>query len=81
MSGAECSNNAGNTLFYSDRKNCENIIGKCEDLSYNASSFIWSTEVGAEVSWHFKRKELYIQMHGGEGVNGLPLYLAVSAVR
>lgn len=32
-----------------DRKNCENVLGKLEDLSYNAASFVWTPEVGAKV--------------------------------
>lgn len=33
----------------SDRKNCENVLGKLEDLAYNAASFVWTPEVGAKV--------------------------------
>jgi hypothetical protein len=32
-----------------DRKNCENVLGKLEDLAYNAASFVWTPEVGAKV--------------------------------
>lgn len=32
-----------------DRKNCESILGKLEDLAYNAASFVWCPEVGAKV--------------------------------
>lgn len=37
------------TVIIIDRKNCENIHEKVQDLAYNAASFIWSPEMGAKV--------------------------------
>ena len=45
-----CSGFPGALSSSPDRKNCENVQGKPEDLAYNAASFIWCPEMGAKVS-------------------------------
>ena len=36
-------------VFCLDRKNCENVSDKPEDLTPNMTSFVWTPELGAKV--------------------------------
>ena len=36
-------------FLFLDRKNCENISDKPEDLTPNMTSFVWTPEFGAKV--------------------------------
>ena len=36
-------------LWFVDRKNCENVEGKPDDIGYNAASFVWCPDIGTKV--------------------------------
>lgn len=65
--------NPNQRAFDIDRKNCENIQGKPEDVAYNATSFVWCPKVGAKLVLRINC--LSTEFSSQKGVKGLPLHI------
>eukprot|EP00731_Ephydatia_muelleri_P030770 Em0022g284a len=61
--------------FDIDRKSCENISDKPEDLTPNMTSFVWNPELGAKIVLRINC--LSTEFSPQKGVKGLPLHLVV----
>lgn len=65
--------NPNQRAFDIDRKNCENVLGKLDDLAYNAASFMWTPEVGVKIVLRINC--LSTEFSSQKGVKGIPLFL------